>query len=383
MLVEWAVFSAGSSTLRLSVIALVFWTCLTLPVSAAELVVAVVAARGDARDGQATVAEAARRIVPLLSSRGGVSVRVETYDDPCERAGSAAVAKRVAESAAVVVAGHACAGSAAVAMPIYAAAGKTLIVAGAGNGGVALPVALYLPATGETQGQFLGKALSRLVNGADVRIALVSDRTRWALTNVREATAALTAAGKTPVKVETFAGGDKDFAVLAARLAGLGVTHVVVAAFGSEAGLFVADLVKAVPGVTVIGTETLAGPEFARAAGAAASRVLVALKPDASAAKARSERGRALVEAFERDGIKPTRTALATAAAIEAVAAAAERAVLRGEPVTAASLAVALRDAVPAETLLGPVAFGADGHASAGPWRLHRWNGGRLIPVQD
>ncbi len=384
MLGEWAVLSAGSSTLRLSVIALVFWTWLTLPVSAAEVVVAVVAPAADGRDGKGAVTAAARRIVPLVSPSGsGVGLSVETYDDPCDRAGSAALAKRIAESGALVVVGHACVGSAAVAMPIYASAGKALIVAGARNGGTAVPGALYLPAIGETQGQFLGRAAARLANAAEMRVALASDRTRWALTNVREATAALTSAGKAPVKVETFAGGDKDFGALSARLVGAGVTHVVVAAFGSEAGLFVADLVKASPDVVVIGTETLAGPEFGRAAGAAASRVFVSLKPDAATATAQSETGRALVEGFEREGVRPTRTALATAAAIEAVAAAAERAGRQGRPVTAAMLAEALRHSVSAETLLGPVAFSADGQSSIGPWRLHRWSGGRLIPVQD
>lgn len=372
--------------MRLPVVLVLLASWLTLPVAAAEVVLAIVAPRAEGRDGKDTVAEAARRMARLLSQRGqtgGLEVLIEVHDDPCEREPSRALASRLAQSAAHVVIGYGCAVSAAVAAPVYAQAGKTLIVVGNGNGTVLPAGALQLPASGETQGQYLGRQSSALAAGADARIALVSDRTRWALTNVREASAVLQAAGKPPVRVETFAGGDKDFAGLSARLVGAGVTHVVLAAFGSEAGLFVADLVKASPGIVIVGTETLAGPEFLRAAGPAASQVLVALKPDSETVKSGSDVGRALVEGFERDKMRASRPALAVAAAVETVAAASRQLSGSNRPVTPQSLGEALRHPPPAaETILGPIVFVADGQASLAAWRLHRWTGGRLIPVQ-
>lgn len=344
------------------------------------MVVAVVTQGAETRDG---VAEAARRMAAIMSERGrsaGWSVRVEAYDDPCERAGSASLAGRIAESGAAVIVGHACSISAAVGAPLYAAAGKTLIVAGHGGGGKAVAGALYLPAVGETQGQYLGRQASRIA-APDARIALVSDRTRWALTNVREAGAVLQSAGRAPVVTETFAGGDKDFAGLSARLAAAGITHVVLAAFGSEAGLFVADLVRALPDIVVVGTETLAGPEFQRAAGAAAANVLVAMKPDVETAKAGSEAARQMLDGFEREKVRPTRTMIATAAAIELIATAFKHEAFDAT-VTAQAIGEALRTAVPASTALGPVAFGPDGQATVSAWRLHRWSGGRLTVVQ-
>lgn len=377
--------SGGAATLRVSLLILTV-LCLAAPRSSAHAADAVVAVAVPANAAVVTGA-AIRLITGDLAQRtppGTPAVRFDIHEDPCERSKSAALARSIAAGDAVAVIGHTCAAGASAAVPVYRLAGKPLIVAGASNGGGSLPAGpLYLPGVVETQGQFLGRELARIA-GAEARIAVVSDRTRWALTNVREASATLQALGKAPVRAETFAGGDKDFAGLAARLAAAGITHVVLAAFASEAGLFVADLVKALPAVSIIGTETLAGPEFVRSAGTAAANVMIAVKPGLDAMKTARPGARLLIERLEMDRLRPTRADVAVAAAVEMVATVVSTVAQRGIKVTPGAVDEALRRASPAfETVFGPVVFAKNGHASVAQWQLHRWAEGRLTLVQN
>lgn len=367
-----------------AVVALVLLlSCFRSPVAASEVVIALAIADRDAR--LSATAEMARRVAMLLSKSGpeggASSVRIEVYEDPCERSGSTALAKRIADNGAHVVVGHACPAGAAAAAPIYGLAGKSLVVAGALKGGGGVKDALFLPATDVTQGQYLGREMAAIA-GQGARVAVVSDRTRWALGNIREAAAVLQAAGKAPVLAETFAGGDKDYAALSQRLVAAGVTHVVLAAFGSEAGLFVADLIRAQPRMVIVGTETLAGAEFVRAAGEAAGAVMIAVKPDAGVAKAESDVARQVIEGLASEGVAATRPMLAVGAAIEAVAAAAVKVEREGTAVTGEAIGRALRSGPPAATMLGPVTFDAKGQASVPQWRLHRWAGNRLVAAR-
>lgn len=376
--------SVGAATLRPSLLLLTILS-LAVPPSAARAADFVVAVAVPA-SAIGSAGAAARIIAGDLAQRtpsGSPTVRIETHEDPCERGKSSALARAIASGEAVAIIGHGCAIGAGAAAPLYRLAGKPLIVAGASNGGGSLPAGpLYLPAVRETQGQFLGREMAGMA-GADARIAVVSDRTRWALTNVREASSVLQAAGYPPARAETFAGGDKDFAALSARLAAHGTTHVVLAAFASEAGLFVADLVKAIPAVRIVGTETLAGPEFVRAAGEAAANVMIAVKPGVGALKTEREGARLLIERVEKERLDPTRADVPVATAIEIVDSAVKALAARGVEITPVSIDEELRRSAPAfETIAGPVTFDKSGQSSVAQWRLFSWTGGRLTLVQ-
>ena len=198
------------------------------------------------------------------------------------------------------------------------------------------------------------------------------DRTLIAQTAMVPVIAALRALGRAPVLVETFAGGEKDFAGLAQRLKASAVTHIALAAFPSEAALLLADVRKTNPDVAIYATDQLAGSEFARIAGPAADGLEVAMAPDATA----FPRARHLIDVLVAKGLAPSRAALASFAAIEVILAATKQSSTDPERVTVALQTTTF------DTILGPVRFNATGAANLPSHVFYKWTGGTLSAVK-
>ncbi len=204
--------------------------------------------------------------------------------------------------------------------------------------------------------------------GPETRIALVRDKTQFAQSTLQMAATALSARGRTPVLVETFAGGDKDFAALAQRVKAAGVTHIALAAFPSEASLLVIEVRKLSPDVTILATDTLADPAFARSAGLAANGIQVALAPDARVFSG----AQTIVAILSASRVLPRRPALASAAAVELVSAALTRA-------PSSDLARTITTQT-FQTILGSIAFDPNGVANLPAQVLYMWSNGVLRP---
>lgn len=306
------------------------------------------------------------------------AVSVTWVDDQCSSAGGLAAAQAVSTAPeptrATIVIGHACPSAAQAAGALYDKAQIVNMTVGS------LPVRepqlqrfgprhFRLPADGQ-QGVVIGAKLAAA--GPDARVAIVRDRTRFAQTAMAPVIAALRAQGRAPVLIETFAGGEKDFAGLAQRLKAAAVTHVALAAFPSEAALLLADVRKANADIAVYATDQLAASEFARIAGRAADGLQVAMVPDATA----FPRARHLIDVMAAKGLAPSRAALASYAAIEIILATTTQTSADPERV-----ATALQSAT-FDTILGPVQFDGKGAANLPSHVFYMWTGGTLIAVK-
>lgn len=220
-------------------------------------------------------------------------------------------------------------------------------------------------------GRGLAAVLSELPPTA--RLAFVRDKTHYAISLVQEVLGALQQAGRKPVGVETISGGDKDFGALARRLAASETTHVVVVTFPGEAGLLVADLVNVIPGVEIIGSDTLAVPEFGAALGSTAPNVRVFIQAQPQMAATAQD----VVGRFRAAGIPDSRHAIGIYAAVELWAAA----MTAAGTVEAEAVAGELR-ARTHMTAIGGVAFDRDGSSTQLQGSLYHWTDGRWLPFE-
>jgi branched-chain amino acid transport system substrate-binding protein len=317
-------------------------------------------------------------IAAEINASGGINgapLVLSLHDDPCLTGGFSKSIADIAASPAVAVIGHPCAPSARAAIPTYAAAGKVFIATGVdrrqGPRQNLEAFRFRIPVPRVSQATFIGQTLAA-VPGA--RIAIVRDKTQLTTSLAADVTAALLAAGVTASTLEIFEGGSKDFAAMARRLATAKITHVALLAFAVEAGPIAAELVAASQDIDILGPDILASSEFPQLAGQAVARTRVVLEADVAALGRENSAAAALIARLTALGVKPTPAALATAAALQAWAAAARRA---GTTQTTA-VAKALAEAT--DTVLGPIAFDATGAAKADIWRWVRWRDGVLAP---
>jgi branched-chain amino acid transport system substrate-binding protein len=305
---------------------------------------------------------------------------ISWHDDGCSSTGGAAVANALVaipdlNQRPAIVIGHACPSAAASAAVIYGAAGVPYLAAGTlpGRGPITqrFGVRHFRMDGAGTQGALIGATLAAAP--PDARIAFVRDRTLMHQSTLQAAGVVLAGKARTVALVETFPGAEKDFAALAQRVKAANITHIALAAFPSEAALLALELRRAVPDAAIVATDTLADPAFARSAGSAADGIRVATAPDAAAFPRATDLARRLAAG----GTAPSRSALASAAALEIVlAAAVSTALSLPEPLSAALANGSF------ETVLGPVGFDETGAARLPSHVLYTWRGGVLVAPQ-
>lgn len=318
-----------------------------------------------------TMQRAAEDAVSKLNAAGGVDARplvLTIVDDPCDASSAARTAATLASGGHAAVFGFACAVSAAAAGPVLAQAGTLFIATPSTPAPLwrarPSPFVFQLPVAERGQAAFLASKLAAA--GTDTRIAIARDKTGQAVAFVAQFDAELRKAGRTATAVEIFAGGDKSFGSLTARLQAHAISHVVLVAFPAEGALVARELVAALPAVTIIGPDFLAAGDMPRLAGEAIRQLRVVL----AAPRVMATVG---IEPAGRSNPAPApREASAVTAAIEAWAEAARRA---GSTATAA-VASALDQDV--DTQLTTVRF-RSGQALVPYWGLFRWRSGRLV----
>jgi branched-chain amino acid transport system substrate-binding protein len=308
--------------------------------------------------------------------------RMLSFDDGCNTEKAASAATEIIAANVAVVIGHPCANAAAIAAPLYAKAGLLFIATGATQPPAAAkpqPLHFRIPAAETPIGSFIGNALA--ASPADARIALLRDRTLLARGIIQDALKELTKRGRTPALIDAFAGGDKDYSGLVARMKAAGITHLGLAAFPNEGALLVAEARAAIPELTIIATDLMADPETARVAGAHAEGMRVAMSADLARTPQAKASIAAIHAAIAADPSQPlprqhANAALATQAAIEAFAATAKQ----STPRQAADVARLLKAQTHA-TSIGDVSFNEHGDLKATPWALYAWRAGTLVAV--
>ncbi len=315
----------------------------------------------------------AQRDQKLLGDAGATAVELTFFDDACSAEGGARVARQIStlEAKPIAVLGHACPSAAQSAAPIYSAANLTFMSAGFLPARQTMmrrfgPMQFSLPGDG-SQATAIA---SMLADSGATRIAIVRDRTLYAIEATQAISAALGAAARNIVIQEIFAGGDKDFAGLAQRMKTANVSHVVLSAFPSEGGLLIAELRKANPTVVILATDQLADPGFPRSFPDAAEGVLVPLPADYHLLRSAAN----VVQQIQPSNAASARVALATYAALECLLAA----IRDQQPLSTAGVAQALSGRQ-FDTILGTIRFDAAGAASLPRFGLFTWHGGQLV----
>ncbi len=307
--------------------------------------------------------------------------RLVSFDDGCSSEKAAAAAAEAIAAAITIVIGHPCANAFASAAPLYAKAGILFIATGSAppRAAAAKPSPLHfrIPAAETPVGTFIGETLAALP--ADTRVALVRDHTALARGITQDIFKSLTKRERPPILIDTFSGGDKDYAALAARLKAAGITHLALTAFPNEGALLVAEARAAVPELAIITTDLMADTVTARVAGTHANGIRVAMAADLARTPAAKVSADAIQAALASDPLlvwsrQHANTALATLAAIESVTTIATQSKTLQPP----ELAKALLAGTFATTI-GSLAFSDLGAAKLPAWDLYTWRAGTLV----
>lgn len=301
------------------------------------------------------------------------AVELLFYDDACSAEGGARVARQVSllEPRPVAILGHACPSSAQSAAAIYSAANMVFMAAGFLPARQATPrkvgsMQFSLPGD-QSQAAVIASAL---VKAGDARVAVVRDRTQYAIDTTQAIVGALGPAARAVVVQESIAGGDKNFMGLAQRIKAAGVSHLVLSAFPSEAGLLIEDIRKLSPSLTILASDQLAEPGFSRSFPAAAEGVLVPLPVDYDEIPSASD----VLRQISPSNAASARIAIATYSALECMLAATRDL----QKANSVDLAHTL-SARPFDTVLGAIRFDASGSASLARFKLFTWHGGQLV----
>lgn len=337
----------------------------------AEHLVAVVATKGSPHQPFGLRVEAgARAAVRRLNDAGGLlgePIRVVAWSEDCTRERAAAIADEIVELEPAVVIGHLCAGAALAAAPIYARAGRLVIVPGVRHPALTAVAhgGLVLRLSGRDD-RFAGDTARFVADRFPGQgVAIVADRTRQARALVSRLTGELARRRIPLVLEETIQSGEKSYDGAAAKVKVSGAGAVIMPAQPVELGIVIASLRRAGVAAPVIGSEILAVPSLAPIA-ARAGADLVLMLPWTGLGTGNAADG------ADADPNPAARAVEARAvAAVELWAAAAARA----GSVDPGRVAAAVR-AGTAETVVGPLRFDEMGDAIVPSYSPHEWRDG-------
>lgn len=238
---------------------------------------------------------------------GGRSLVLETEDDGCATATGEGAARVLAAKPVAVVIGHPCSSAATGAVPVYAAAGVLLIAVGARHPLVTdvNPAAPVLRLAGRDDRQGAAAADWLKAHAKEGRIAIVHDRTGYARAIADGAVAALQAAGIVPVTIVGLVAGHHAYDEALDEIGKTRAEAVLFAGYPEEAQI-VSDGLRARGAVIpLIGSDSLATPQFAAVAAKAKSpvEVLLPVEPpsigqDGRSAAALAVRAKGALEAW-------------------------------------------------------------------------------------
>lgn len=240
------------------------------------------------------------------NAAGGVLGRqlaLVVEDDGCASAAGEGAARRLVSEHAAVVIGHPCSSAAVAAAPVYGQAGVLLIAVGARHpdvtrGRVLSPV-LRLAGRDDRQGDAAAAWLLR--RAPERRVAIIHDRTAYARGIVDGAIAALKTADVIPVALLPIIAGKRDYGETALQLRESRAEAVLFAGYPEEAAVVVSGLEALGTSIPLLGSDSLATPEFARAAEKAQTHIEVLLPEEPRVTGGKSdagERARGALEAW-------------------------------------------------------------------------------------
>ena len=370
--------------MRRSALCIIFAMMLGIGAGAAKAQDTSIAVVGPITGSNAALGEqmtrGAKMAVADINAKGGVlgkKLNLILADDACDPKQAVAAANDVVGKKVVFVAGLYCSSSSIPASAVYNEAGVLQMTPASTNPALTDDAAKkgwnnVFRACGrdDVQGGTAGKYLADRFKGK--RVAIVHDKTAYGKGIADETKKAMNAAGLNETMYEAITQGDKDFSALISKMKQANIDVIYYGGYQTEAGLIVRQARDQGLQAQLIGADALVTEEFWKITGPAGEGTLMTFPPDPRNVPA----AKAVVDKFMAEGYNPEGYTLYTYAAIQAFAAAAEKA----KSVKLDDLSKALKS-MTVDTVIGPLSWDKKGDVTDPKYVFYIWKAGKYAEM--
>jgi branched-chain amino acid transport system substrate-binding protein len=320
----------------------------------------------------------AEKAVADINAKGGVlgkTLKLEIGDDQCDPKQAVQVANDLVKKEVAFVAGHFCSGSSIPASAVYSEEGIIQITPASTNPAFTEDMAAKGVNTvfrtcgrDDAQGVFAGPWLAKTYAGKAV--AILDDKSAYGQGLANETAKNFEAAGDKVAVRETYTAKEKDFSALISKLKDASVEAVYIGGYHNDVGLMVRQAREQGFNADFISADALNTAEFWSISGPAGE----GLRYSDAASAVNLDSAKDVVASFRADNYEPEGYTLNSYAAIQAWAAAVEKA---GDT-DGAKVAEALR-AGPIPTAIGELTFDAKGDLTKVNYAWYVWHDGKAV----
>ncbi len=314
----------------------------------------------------------AEQAVEDINAAGGVNgemLRLEVGDDACDPKQAVQVANQFAGEGVVFVAGHFCSGSSIPASQVYVEEGIVQISPASTNPALTDdrpgPGVYRVCGRDDQQGEVAAQYI--MDNFADMKIAIVHDKSAYGKGLADQTRMQLSNGGMEAALYEAYTAGEKDYTALVSLLKENEIDLLYVGGYHTEAGLMARQMKDQGVEATIMSGDALVTDEYWQITGDAGEGTLMTFSPDPRKNESASE----VVAKFDEKGIVPEGYVLYTYAAIQAWA---EAATTAGS--TDFEAIIEALDAGEFSTVLGDIGFDDKGDVSAPGYVVYEWKAG-------
>ncbi len=317
----------------------------------------------------------AEMAVSDINAKGGVlgkKLDLNIADDACDPKQAVAAANDVVGKKVVFVAGHYCSSSSIPASAVYNEAGVLQMTPASTNPALTDDAAkkgwinvFRSCGRDDAQGAVAGKYLADHYKGKHV--AVIHDKTAYGKGIADETMKAMNKAGLKETMYEAITQGDKDFSALVSKMKQANIDVIYFGGYQTEGGLIVRQMRDQGLKAQFIGADALVTEEFWKITGPAGEGTLMTFPPDPRKVPA----AKAVVDTFTAQGYNPEGYTLYTYAAIQAFAAAADKA----KSLKVDDLSKALHS-MTVPTVVGPLTWDKKGDITDPKYVFYIWKNG-------
>src|ERR1700739_1148801 len=310
-----------------------------------------------------------------INVKGGVlgqKLDLILADDACDPKQAVAAANDVVGKKVVFVAGHYCSSASIPASTVYNEAGVLQMTPASTNPALTDDAAkkgwnnvFRSCGRDDVQGGVAGKYLADHYKGKNVGI--VHDKTAYGKGIADETMKAMNKAGLKETMYEAITQGDKDFTALISKMKQAKIDVIYFGGYQTEGGLIVRQARDQGLKAQFIGADALVTEEFWKITGPAGEGTLMTFPPDPRNVPA----AKTVVDEFKAEGYNPEGYTLYTYAAIQAFAAAANKA----KSLKVDDLSKALKS-MTVDTVIGPLSWDKKGDVTDPKYVFYVWKDG-------
>ncbi|MBB4004338.1 MAG: branched-chain amino acid ABC transporter substrate-binding protein [Aurantimonas endophytica] len=321
----------------------------------------------------------AEQAVEDINAAGGVNgemLKLSIGDDACDPKQAVAVANSFAGEGVTFVAGHFCSGSSIPASQVYADEQIIQISPASTNpdftdkrpGDGIFRVCGRDDQQGEVAGAYIAE------NFPDAKVAIINDKTAYGKGLADQTQKFYEEAGKTPVLLESYTAGEKDYTALVTKMKEAGVTLVYVGGYHTEAGLMARQMREQGMDTVIMSGDALVTDEYWAITGDAGQGTLMTFSPDPR----KNEAAAPVVEKLSAKGQTAEGYVLYTYAAIQAWA----DAVNTAGSTDYDAIVTALNDGN-FDTVIGELSFDDKGDVTLPGYVVYEWKDGAYDYVES